>query len=133
MRSDTLADQSAWEILGDFFNENDSRKGSSLFTGPNHASPSVMIDDSTSWVIHPVYAKGEWKGQGRQGLLNQVRYDTNNRPVADYPNDQPFTAPKLSGHGIPWMVPKSDFFNSTELNPEWSIMGYTPSDKFSMS
>ncbi len=40
MRSDTLtADQSAWEMLGDFFNENDPQKASSLFTGPNHASP----------------------------------------------------------------------------------------------
>ncbi len=94
---------------------------------------SVMIDDSTSWVIHPVYAKGEWKGQGRQGLLNQVRYDTNNRPVADYPDNQSFTAPKLPGSGIPWMVPKSDFFTSTKLNPEWSFLGYTTSDKFSLS
>ena len=40
-----------------------------------------MIDDSTSWVIHPLYAKGEWKGQGRQGLLNQVRYDASGKPM----------------------------------------------------
>jgi xylan 1,4-beta-xylosidase len=134
MRSKTLtADQSAWEILGDFFNENDPLKASSLFTGPNHASPSVMIDDSTSWVVHPVYAKGEWKGQGRQGLLNQVRYNSNSRPVADYPVNQPFTAPKLPGSGIPWMVPKSDFFASSVLHPEWSFSGYTPANKFSLS
>jgi xylan 1,4-beta-xylosidase len=134
MRSKTLtADQSAWEMLGDFFNENDPLKASSLFTGPNHASPSLMIDDSTSWVIHPVYAKGEWKGQGRQGLLNQVRYNSNNRPVADYPINQPFAAPRLSSNGIPWMVPKSDFFSSPKLNPEWSFLGYTPATKFSLS
>lgn len=134
MRSKTLtADQSAWEMLGDFFNENDPQKSGSLFTGPNHASPSVVIGDSTSWVIHPVYAKGEWKGQGRQGLLNQVRYNASNRPVADYPINQPFTAPKLPGSGIPWMVPKSDFFTSSKLNPEWSFLGYTPTSKFSLS
>jgi xylan 1,4-beta-xylosidase len=134
MRSKTLtADQSAWEILGDFFNENDPLKASSLFTGPNHVSPAVMIDDSTSWVIHPVYAKGEWKGQGRQGLLNQVRYNSNNRPVADYPVNQSFNAPKLPGSGIPWMVPKSDFFTSSNLHPEWSFLGYTPATKFSLS
>ncbi len=111
MRSDTLsADQSSWEMLGDFFNEKDPLKSSSLFTGPNHTSQPVMLNDSTSWVIHPVYAKGEWKGQGRQGLLNQVRYDTNDYPLADYPANHSFNAPILSCSGIPWMVPKSDLF-----------------------
>ena len=134
MRSRTLtADQSAWEMLGDFFNENDPQKGSSLFTSPNHASAAVMLDDSTSWVIHPLYAKGEWKGQGRQGLLNQVHYDANGKPVADYPVNKPFTAPKLPSSGIPWMVPHSDFFTSSELHPEWSFLGYTPAVKYSLT
>jgi beta-xylosidase len=134
MRSKTLtADQSAWEMLGDFFNESDPQKSSSLFTGPNHASPSVMIDDSTSWVIHPVYAKGEWKGQGRQGLLNQVRYNANGKPVADYPVNKSFYAPKLPSSGIPWMVPKSDDFSSAKLHPEWSSLGYTASGKYSLT
>ena len=31
------------------------------------------------------------------------------------------------------MVPKSDFFTSPKLNPEWSFLGYTTSDKFSLS
>jgi len=134
MRSKTLtAEQSAWEMLGDFFNENDPQKSTSLFTGPNHASPAVMIDDSTSWIIHPVYAKGEWKGQGRQGLLNQVRYNANGRPVADYPVNKSFTAPKLSSSGIPWMVPKSDDFAASKLHPEWSSLGYTASGKSSLT
>ena len=134
MRSRTLtADQSAWEMLGDFFNENDPQKGSSLFTSPNHASAAVMLDDSTSWVIHPLYAKGEWKGQGRQGLLNQVHYDVNGKPVADYPVNKSFTAPKLPSSGIPWMVPHSDFFTSSELHPEWSFLGYTPAVKYSLT
>jgi xylan 1,4-beta-xylosidase len=134
MRSHTItASQASWEMLGDFFNESDPLKGGSLFTSPNHSSPVIMLNDSTCWVIHPLYAKGEWKGQGRQGLLNQVRYDFNFRPKADYPVNQPFVAPKLPGSGIPWMVPKSDFFSSGKLNPEWSFLGYTPDNTYSLT
>jgi beta-xylosidase len=134
MRSKTLtADQASWEMLGDLFNESDPQKNGSLFSGPNHASPAVMVDDSTSWVIHPLYAKGEWRGQGRQGLLNQVKYNANGKPTADYPINQSFTAPKLSGSGIPWMVPKSDFFDADKLNPEWSFLGQTATNKTSLT
>ncbi|OFY64389.1 MAG: hypothetical protein A2Y71_12180, partial [Bacteroidetes bacterium RBG_13_42_15] len=134
MRSLTITDnQASWEMLGNFFNENDPQKPGSLFTSPNHSSPLVMLDDSTHWVIHPLYAKGEWKGQGRQGLLNQVRYDVNLKPVADYPINRPFTAPILSGSGIPWMVPKSDFFTSDALDPEWSLLGYTLDNTYSLT
>jgi xylan 1,4-beta-xylosidase len=126
MRSKTLtADSSSWNMLGDFFNQSDPQISGSLFTTPNHSSNVVMIADSSNWVIHPLYAKGEWKGQGRQGLLNQVRYDANGKPTADYPVNKSFTAPALPSSGIPWMVPHSDFFGSTTLSPEWSHLGYT--------
>ncbi len=50
MRSRTLtADQTAWVMMGDFFNESDPLKPGSLFTGPNHASQAILLDDSTSW------------------------------------------------------------------------------------
>ena len=134
MRSDTLiADESSWEMLGDFFNVNDPQVSSSLFTSPNHASPVVTLDDSTFWVMHPLYAKGEWKGQGRQGLLNQVHYNSSDKPVADYPINTSFIAPNLPCKGIPWMVPHTDFFNSDTLNPEWSFLGYTPENKWSLT
>jgi xylan 1,4-beta-xylosidase len=134
MRSKTLtADKSSWEMLGDLFNENDPEKESSLFAIPNHASQAVKLKDGTSWLLHPLYAKGEWKGQGRQGLLNQVHYDSNAKPVADYPINKFFNAPKLPSSGIPWMVPKSDFFKSTKLNPEWSFLGYTQNNKISLT
>lgn len=134
MRSKTLtAEKSAWEIMGDFFNENDPQKSTSFFGGPNHASPAVLIHDSTSWVVHPVWAKTEWRGQGRQGLLNQVKYYATGKPTADYPVNKSFTAPNLSSSGIPWMVPKSDFFDSSVLNPEWSFLGYTTTNKYSLS
>ncbi|HET6559298.1 MAG TPA: carbohydrate-binding protein, partial [Prolixibacteraceae bacterium] len=67
------------------------------------------------------------------GLLNQVHYDANLKPVADYPVNKSFTAPKLPSSGIPWMVPKSDFFAAPSLHPEWSFLGYTASNKFSLS
>ncbi len=134
MRSKKLSAAKAdWEMLGDFFNINDPLKPDSRFTEPNHSSAVVMLDDSTHWVIHPLYAKGEWKGQGRQGLLNQVFYDVHGKPSGMYPVNTYFTAPKLQSNGIPWMVPKSDFFNNKQLNPEWSFMGYTPDNKYSLT
>jgi xylan 1,4-beta-xylosidase len=133
MRSKTLsADQSAWEMLGDFFDQTDSLKSSSSFASPNHASQSVKIQDGTSWIIHPLYAEKEWKGQGRQGLLNKVNY-INGKPVADYPANRSFKSPQLPSGGIHWMVPKTDYFDSDNLNPEWSFMGYTPADKYSLT
>ena len=95
-----------------------------------------MIDDSTSWVIHPLWRNAnnnEWYGQGRQGLVNQVTYDTSGKPTADYPINIPKTAPKLPSSGIPWMVPHSDFFTSDKLNPEWSFLGYTPDNTYSLT
>lgn len=136
-RSNRLTDeQSAWEYLGDFFNENDPLKWQALFQNPNHSSAVVMLDDSTHWVVHPLWRNAnnnEWYGQGRQGLLNQVRYDANLKPTADYPTNVPKDAPKLPSSGIPWMVPHSDFFDSEKLNPEWSFLGFTPESSWSLS
>lgn len=136
-RSSTLTDdQNSWVNLGNFFNESDPLKSQALFQNPNHPSAPVMVDDSTSWVVHPLWRNAnnnEWYGQGRQGLLNQVRYDTTGKPTADYPTNVPQDAPKLPSSGIPWMVPHSDFFNSDKLNPEWSFLGYTPTSSCSLT
>jgi xylan 1,4-beta-xylosidase len=134
MRSTTLtADSASWKMLGDFFNLLDPLVGGSLFTSPNHSSNVVTLDDSTFWVMHPLYAKGEWKGQGRQGLLNQVHYDVNGKPTADYPVNKYFWATSLPSGGIPWMVPHSDFFTATTMSPEWSFLGYTPDNSHSLT
>ena len=89
MRSKTLtADKSAWTIPVDMFDEKDPKKGKSIFFAPNHCSSVVELSDGTSWLLHPVWARAnnnEWYGQGRQGLLNQVRYDADNNVMADYP------------------------------------------------
>ncbi len=134
MWSDSLtADSSYWTTPVIFFNTSDPQISGSLFATPNHASAVVTLDDSTYWVMHPLYAKGEWIGQGRQGLLNQVHYNASDKPVADYPINTSFIAPKLPSSGIPWMVPHTDFFNSDTLNPEWSFLGYTAADKWSLT
>lgn len=142
-RSTMLTDsQSAWTNLGNFFNLSDPQASSALFQNPNHSSAAVMINDSrndsssTSWVVHPLWRNAnnnEWYGQGRQGLLNQVHYDTSGKPTADYPVNAPKSAPKLPSSGIPWMVPHSDFFDSHKLNPEWSFLGYTASNTYSLT
>ena len=132
-RSARLTDEKAsWENLGNFFNETDPKKGGSLYSLPNHCSPAVMAGDSTWWVISQSYGTGEWQGLGRQGLVSRVRYDAAGKPVADFPINEPMTAPKLPGSGVPWMVPKSDFFNSDKLSPEWQLLGYSPASPYSL-
>ncbi|MCX7876760.1 MAG: family 43 glycosylhydrolase [Melioribacteraceae bacterium] len=135
--SDKLTDdKNSWTLLGDFFNEGDPKKINALFQNPNHSSAVVTLEDSTHWVIHPLWrnaSNNEWYGQGRQGLLNQVRYDANGKPTADYPVNEPLPAPKLPSNGIPWMVPHSDYFDKDKLNPEWSFLGYTSTSTWSLS
>jgi len=137
MRSKTLtADKSAWTEPVDLFAENDPNKPNAIFFGPNHASAAVDLNDGTSWLLHPVWARAndnEWYGQGRQGLVNQVKYDAEGNVVADYPLNMEKNAPSLPSNGVSWMVPKSDFFSSEKLNPEWSFLGYTSSEQVSLT
>ncbi|MGO9482612.1 MAG: family 43 glycosylhydrolase [Candidatus Kryptoniota bacterium] len=137
MRSKTLTDtESAWSKPVPFFNSSDPLASSSLFVSPNHCSAAVTIIDSTYWVLTPgwkVANNNEWWGQGRQGQLCQVNYDTSGVPTANYPDNVPMPAADLPSSGIPWMVPHSDFFTSTTMNPEWSYLGYTPDNTHSLT
>ena len=136
MRSKTLvADQTAWEIIGDFYNESNPKKVDAIFTGPNHCSQVVKLDDNTSWVIGQSTTNGtEWKGSGRQGILTQVKYNaTTGIPVSNYPINESMTSPRLPSSGIPFMVPHTDSFNSPTLQSEWSTLGYTPNPVYSLT
>lgn len=139
MRSKTLvADKSSWEFFGDFYNESDPKKAQSLFSGPNHTSQVVLLNDSTSWAIvhsnlRTTSNNIEWQGAGRQGLMTQVKYTSAGRPIGNFPINEPMVAPKLPSSGIPWMVPHSDFFNTSKLNPEWSLLGYSPKTASSLT
>jgi len=135
MRSEVLTgDQDYWWAISDFF-ETVPNSNQILFKAPNHCSPAVMLDDGTSWIFSQAYSQGtmEWHGQGRQGLLHQVRYDPDGNASAAYTSNDAVTAPDLPSSGIPWMVPHSDFFDSDMLNPEWSFSGYTPENTHSLT
>jgi xylan 1,4-beta-xylosidase len=130
MKSDTLTDDpEAWTIMsGGMFQ---GPRGS--FDRPNHISPAVLLDDGTSWAIGHSYHTGDWYAQGRQGLLHRIIYDEDGWPRIQYPTDNAEEAPNLPGGGIPWMVPKSDMFNDTNLHPEWSFLGSTPLNTVSLT
>ena len=137
MRSKLLtAEQSNWTVPVNLFDENDENKSKAIFFGPNHASAAVQLNDGTNWLLHPVWARAnnnEWYGQGRQGLLNQVNYGVEGNVLVEYPVNMMKNAPALPSSGISWMVPRSDFFTSEKLNPEWSFLGYTPSALYSLT
>ncbi|HVO72664.1 MAG TPA: family 43 glycosylhydrolase [Ignavibacteriaceae bacterium] len=130
MRSDTLTDvQSAWTIIG----SNIFTGSTSNYSTPNHISPAVLLADGTSWVIAHSYHSSTWYAQGRQGLLCQLKYNDQGFPVMQYPSTDGVEAPNLPSSGIPWMVAKSDPFKSSKLSPNWSFLGYTPDNTYSLT
>lgn len=129
MRSDTLTDNpDDWTIKSDGMQY--GSRGN--FNTPNHIAPAVMIADGTSWTIGHSYHQ-DWVTQGRQGMLLEITYDEEGFPGFQYPQDEATDAPNLPGSGIPWMVPKSDMFNSSGIKPLWSFLGYTPDNTYSLS
>lgn len=123
-------DPAAWETPRILFG---GARGA--FNTPNHSSPAVTAADGTSWVISQSYdgsGGGEWQALGRQGVLSQIVYDADGWPTARYPNG-PEDAPDLPSSGIPWTVPRSDMFDATRLAPDWSFLGFTPDDSYSLS
>lgn len=131
MRSDTLTDdESAWTVIG----ENIFTGSRGTYNRPNHISPVILLDDSTSWtIVHSYHSSAAWYAQGRQGLLCQVEYDAEDFPVIQYPPSDAVPAPALPSSGIPWTVPRSDMFNDSKLKPEWSFLGYTPDRTWSLA
>jgi xylan 1,4-beta-xylosidase len=133
MLSDTLTDdESDWTVVGN--NDNIFTGSSGTYNRPNHISPAVMLDDSTSWtIVHSYHSSSSWYAHGRQGLLCQVTYDEEGLPVIQKPPSYAVQAPVLPSSGIPWMIPKSDMFDESELHPRWSFLGYKPDGYYSLS
>ena len=105
------------------------------FSTPNHSSPAVTTDNGTSWVISQSYdasSGNAWQAFGRQGVLSQIVYDAEGWPTAQFPNG-PEDAPDLPSSGIPWTVPRSDTFDGSALVPDWSFLGETPDDSYSLT
>ena len=128
------APQSSWQYLGDFFFP--TTDGNTGFNGPNHVSQPIQIQDGSWWALSHSYnnANGDdWSGQGRQGLLHQVIWNANGVPNGTAPTTSPLTAPALSDGGIPWSLPKSDYFESSLLGLQWHFLGKTPATKYSLT
>ena len=136
MWSDTLTDDEADWSEPTFLFEQIANRGSQNFRDPNHNSPAVEADDGTWWSISQAYyggINGEWMSQGRQGVLSEITYESDGTPVGVFPVNGPLDAPDLPSSGIPWMVPKSDMFTASTLDPEWSFLGYTPAHSWSLT
>jgi len=121
-----------WFALGDCNSSVDATK--SYYRTPNHNSHPIKLADGTWWALTQSYHNDNWGGQGRQGLLVQVLWD----PLTGYPKlNAPvyyaMPAPKLSSSGIPWMSPKSDYFKTSTLHPEWQFFGTTNSTQYSLT
>ncbi len=133
MRSDRLTDnKSDWTVVSSTSNMFIGSAGT--YNRPNHISPVVELDDGTSWCIaHSYHSSGDWYAHGRQGLLCQVFYNDNGFPYMNYPPSAEAEAPNLPSNGIPWAVPRSDTFDASTLKPDWSFLGYTPENRFSLA
>ena len=136
MRSEVLSDDpddwSTPRILFESVRDANQR----TFRAPNHNGPAVTAADGTSWMISHGYdlsgSNEEWKALGRQGLLSQIVYE-DGWPLAVFPSNGPVAGPDLPSSGIPWTVPRSDMFNQSRLAPDWSFLGRTPRDAYSLS
>ena len=135
LRTQSLtADSTQWEELGSFFEP--ITDPAAPFRGPNHIAQPFQIDDGTWWTLsHSYEAVGgdNWEGKGRQGLLHQVIWDSNGKPTGKAPTTSPLLKPDLSKGGVAWRLPRSDSFNSADLDVNWHFMNTTTAEKYSLS
>ncbi|MBY0427362.1 MAG: family 43 glycosylhydrolase, partial [Cytophagales bacterium] len=124
------ANESSWTIHGNFFSAANSPGG---FTGPNHASQPIKLDDGTWWCISHAYDNSGWRGQGRLGLLHQVIWDANGVPHGVAPSTNPVLAPNLPSSNILINLPKADYFTSSTLNLNWHFFNKSNATKYSLT
>lgn len=126
-RSAVLSDNPAdWESLGVVL------EAELPFSGAQHSSAPIELEDGTWWAVYHSYDCTEWRGLGRQGLLSQVTWDENDVPIFD-PAPLKAAAPALESGGIPWLKPVNDDFESGVLGPHWTFYGYTPDARYSVT
>jgi beta-xylosidase len=125
------ADSTYWIRHGNFFNTATSPGG---FTGPNHITQPIKLDDGTWWCLSHAYDNNGWKGQGRIGLLHQVTWDASNVPHGIPPNTAPVSAPSLPNtNNILFNLPKEDYFTSSTLNLNWHFLNKTNATTYSLT
>jgi beta-xylosidase len=135
LRSQSLtSDPVKWEELGNFFAAV-TDPSASLRT-PNHMSQPFQLSDGTWWTVAHSYEKAgtdDWNGQGRQGILHQVTWDANGKPTGTAPTSLPLPKPDLPKSGIPWKLPRSDYFDSNKLDLSWHFLNKTAASHYSLT
>jgi beta-xylosidase len=114
--------ESDWTRHGTFWSAGTSQGG---FTGPNHISQPVKLDDGTWWCLSHAYNNGGWEGQGRQSHLHQVLWDANGVPKGIPVSTNPVLGPNLPSSGIHHEYDKSDYFESSKLSFNWHFFNKT--------
>ncbi|WP_183558522.1 family 43 glycosylhydrolase [Mucilaginibacter sp. SP1R1] len=126
-------DSTKWERLGDFFKPiTDDKVG---FRRPNHISAPVQIADGTWWTIGQSYEKydgDDWSGTGRQTSLYPVTWE-GDRPWGMAPTTVPILKPDLPRSGILWTSVKTDYFDRSELSPNWHFLTKKASTSYSLT
>ena len=135
LRSRTLtANPANWEELGNFFAP--LADPNVLFRGPNHITQPFQLDDGTWWTLSHSYASlgsNDWSGQGRQGLLHQVTWDDKGKPTGRAPTNAPQAKPLLPKSGIPWKLPRSDYFGNSAIELSWHFLNRAAASKYSLT
>ena len=135
MRSQTLtSDSLSWTFMGDLFEP--VSDPNALFRNPNHIAQPFMLSDSTWWTISQSYealGSDAWDGKGRQGLLHQITWDANGKPIGKAASSMPVVKPALSNSNIPWRLPRSDQFSSTPLQLNWQFLNKASAERYSLT
>jgi xylan 1,4-beta-xylosidase len=135
LRSQSLtSDPASWQALGDFFAP--VTDPLTPFRGPNHIAQPFQLENGTWWTLSHSYANltGDgWGGKGRQGLMHQVTWDSNGKPIGAAPTTMPQIKPDLPKSGIPWKLPRSDYFDSSSLQVWWHFLGPGAASRYSLT
>ncbi|SFX91574.1 family 43 glycosylhydrolase, partial [Cytophaga hutchinsonii] len=124
--------ESDWTRHGNFWQ---TSTGSGGFTGPNHVTQPIKLDDGTWWCLSHAYDNGGWEGQGRQSHLHQVIWDGNGVPKGVPVSVNPVQGPNLPSSNIDYEFIRSDYFESTTLSLNWHFLSkvYANASKYSLS
>jgi len=135
LRSQMLTDDSTqWEAMGSVF-LSPSDPDASL-RSPNHMSQPFQIGDGTWWTIAHSYESvsgNDWNGQGRQGILHQVVWDSDGKPSGTAPTSLPLVRPELTNSGYSWKFPRSDYFDGNTLNLSWHFLNKIAAGNYSLT
>lgn len=132
LSSPTLsADESSWTRHGNFFSSGSSAGG---FTGPNHITQPIKLDDGTWWCLSHAYNTNGWRGQGRLGMLHQVIFDGNGVPKGVPASINPVAAPNLPNtKNIMVYAPREDYFTTANRNLHWLFFNKKMASQYSLT